>query len=261
MLESSMEKAFINGDNTGMTATDTQKNTVYVVAQRMNKRCTMEEYAIALAQHFVKQYPLVSKCKVYVEQKPWVRLQQNGTPHNHGYSVSGTETRTAYVTCDKAGKLDVTAGVLGLQVLKTTEAGYVGFIRDQYTALPEVKDRILATSITSTWRYATLPSDYNAAYATAKQAVLDAFFGPAQGGVYSPSVQYTLWEAGKLMLQRVPQAESVFFNAPNIHFLPCTPIGSAFKDDVYIATSEPHGNIECTITRGSAPPHVPMSKL
>ncbi len=28
MLESDMEKSFMEGDNTGMTATDTQKNTV-----------------------------------------------------------------------------------------------------------------------------------------------------------------------------------------------------------------------------------------
>ena len=28
-----------------------------------------------------------------------------------------------------------------------------------------------------------------------------------------------------------------------------------FEDDVYIATSEPHGNIEATITRGDIEPH------
>lgn len=43
------------------TATDTQKNTVYVVAKRMSKRCTIEQYAIALAQHFVHTYPRVRR--------------------------------------------------------------------------------------------------------------------------------------------------------------------------------------------------------
>lgn len=32
---------------------------VYVVAQRMSQRCTVEQYAVALAQHFVRTYPLV----------------------------------------------------------------------------------------------------------------------------------------------------------------------------------------------------------
>lgn len=87
MIDSDMEHAFLNGDNTGMTATDTQKNTVspplaragyrtglltnistcnpqvYVVAQRMSQKCTIEQYAIALAQHFVRTYPLVSRSR------------------------------------------------------------------------------------------------------------------------------------------------------------------------------------------------------
>lgn len=43
-------------------------------------------------------------------------------------------------------------GVKGLQVLKTTQSGYEGFLHDKYTMLPDVRDRIMATSITSTWR-------------------------------------------------------------------------------------------------------------
>ncbi len=34
-----------------------------------------------------------------------------------------------YVTYDKAGKLEVTAGLTGLQVLKSTQSGYTGFLR------------------------------------------------------------------------------------------------------------------------------------
>lgn len=54
-----LQLAFTDGDNIGMTATDTQKNTVYVIAKRMQKRCTIEQYATALAQHFVHTYPRV----------------------------------------------------------------------------------------------------------------------------------------------------------------------------------------------------------
>ncbi len=114
-------------------------------------------------------------------------------------------------------------------MLKTTQSGYEGFLRDEYTgradiahywhtlgtdflprvhphtALPDVKDRILATSVTSTWKYTSVPPCYDAAYAAAKQAISDGFFGPARGGVFSPSVQYTLWEMGKLVLSKVPQ--------------------------------------------------------
>ncbi|KAG2451510.1 hypothetical protein HYH02_004108 [Chlamydomonas schloesseri] len=255
MIDSDMEHAFVNGDNTGMTATDTQKNTVYVVAQRMSQKCTIEQYAIALAQHFVRTYPLVSKAKIYVEQKAWTRVQQNGLPHDHGYALAGTEMRTVYVTYDKAGTLDVTAGLKDLSLLKTTQSGYEGFLRDQFTVLPEVNDRIMASTVTCTWKYTAQPPCYDAAYAAAKQGLLDAFLGPARGGVYSPSVQYTLYNMAKNILDRVPQSESVFLNMPNLHFIPCNPVGSTFNNDVYVATSEPHGNIEAVITRKGIAPH------
>jgi urate oxidase len=51
------------------------------------------------------------------------------------------------------------------------------------------------------------------------------------------------------------QVESVFLNMPNLHFIPCAPVGSTFDNDVYVATSEPHGNIEAVVTRKEAKPH------
>lgn len=85
---------------------------VYYVAKQCSQRCTPEEYAIALAKHFVTTYPKVgestwsarpksccaytkmleagtlslqvSKAKVTVEEQPWKRLHIDGTPHDHG---------------------------------------------------------------------------------------------------------------------------------------------------------------------------------
>lgn len=255
MLESDMTHAFMQGDNSGMTPTDTQKNTVYVVGQRMPQKCSPEEYAIALAQHFVHMYPLVTKAKVYVEEKPWKRILVDGIPHDHGYSVTGTESRTCYVTYDKAGKVEVTSGLKDLQVLKTTQSGYEGFLRCQNTTLPDVADRIAATSVTCTWKYTSLPKCFDSAYNSVKRSISDAFFGPPKGGVYSPSVQQTMYQMAVLSMQRVPQIESVFLNLPNLHFIPVNPPNSKFNNDVYVATSEPHGNIECCVTRAMANAH------
>ena len=88
-------------------------------------------------------------------------------------------------------------GLKDLSLLKTTQSGYEGFLRDQYTLLPETNDRIMASTVTCTWKYAAAPACYDAAYAAAKQGLLDAFLGPARGGVYSPSVQYTLYDMAK----------------------------------------------------------------
>lgn len=259
MLESDMAHAYLTESNRGMTATDTQKNTVYYVAKQMKEPCSPEEYALALASHFVKEYPLVSKAKVLVKVAPWQRYTSNdaGGSHNHGYVGGPSETRTAYVTVCKQGNVTVTAGVQGLKVLKTTQSGYSGFLHDKYTVLSDTNERILATSMKCSWKYCSknLPFDYDAAFEQVKATCLSTFFGPAQSGVFSPSVQYTLYQMGKDVIQRMPSVSSIYFNLPNLHFVPCNPVCSKFEDDIYVATSEPHGNIEAVITRKGLEAH------
>jgi len=259
MLESDMEAAFLAGDNTGMTATDTQKNAVYLVAQRCGQRCAPEAYALALAAFFLEAYPRVSAAKVWVDAAPWARASVGGAPHAHGFAeAGGAETRTVAVIARRGGgPPTVTAGVAGLKLLKTTQSGYEGFLRDPLTTLPESRDRIMASSVTAHWRYApgAPPACFDAAHAAARAALAAAFLGPAAAGVYSPSVQFTLHRMAAAALAAVPAAQSIYINAPNLHFLPVAPVGSAFRDDVYAATSEPHGNIEAVVTRAGAAPH------
>lgn len=90
-------------------------------------------------------------------------------------------------------------------MLKTTQSGYEGFLKDQFTLLPESNDRILASSLTSSWKYASQPPCYDAAFAAARQALFDLFYGPPKEGVYSPSMQFTAHEMGCAILKRVPQ--------------------------------------------------------
>lgn len=202
-LESDMEHAFLTSSNAGMTATDTQKNAVYYVAKQLSEApCSPEEYASALAKHFLANYPLVSKAKILVEAAPWKRMNSNGTPHEHAYILEGTEIRTAAAIVDRFGGVEITAGFKDMRVLKTTQSGYSGFLHDKFTTLPDVNDRIVATAVTANWRYSTLPSDYDAAFVAAKDAMVSAFFGPPRGGVYSPSVQFTLFEMAKAAIER-----------------------------------------------------------
>lgn len=207
MLESDMAHAFLTHSNKGMTATDTQKNTVYYIAKKMDNVCSPEEFAIALARHFVREYPLVSKAKISVKVKPWTRYQEPGVGgqfHEHGYVLNGSEVRTAYITVSKAGEMTISSGIQGLKILKTTQSGYAGFLHDTFTLLPDTHERILATSMTTHWKYCSknIPSNYDAVFEEVKKACLSTFFGPAKGGVFSPSVQNTLYLMGAAVIQR-----------------------------------------------------------
>lgn len=256
MLESDMAHAFVDGDNKDMTATDTQKNMVYYIGKQCSKRCTIEQYAIALGKKFVDEYPRVSKAKIWVEQAPWKRILVGGKPHNHGFAQYAPATRTTYVEVDEKGGVEVTSGLKDFKVLKTTQSGYVGFCHDKYTLLPDTTERMMATSITSTWKYSTsMVPDFDKAYDAALTAITETFYGPPDKGTYSPGVQATLYQMANAVLDKVPQVSSIFFNLPNLHFLPCNPVTSKFENDIYVATSEPHGDIEATVTRKGTQPH------
>ncbi|KAL5976490.1 hypothetical protein ACLOJK_020823 [Asimina triloba] len=53
-----------------------------------------------------------------------------------------------------------------------------------------------------------------------KKVLIDTFFGAPKKGVYSPSVQNTLYLMAKAVLNRFPDIESVELRMPNLHFLP-----------------------------------------
>ncbi|KAL2609002.1 hypothetical protein R1flu_027575 [Riccia fluitans] len=242
--------AYTEGDNTAVVATDTIKNTVYVLAKRCCRSLSLEEFGVMLGEHFVTTYPEVTEAHVSLNQRPWERVSIDGLQHEHGYKL-GLENRTAEVHTTKDGKSVVTAGVSDLRLLKTTKSGFEGYIRDKYTLLLETRERMMASSIRSVWRYSRKPSDYNEVYATVRKILESTFFGPCKGGVYSPSVQNTLYLMAKEVLLRIPEIESVYLNMPNIHFLPVNmpAIGVEFKDDVYLPTDEPHGSIEAKLSR------------
>ena len=67
-------KDYETGDNSDIIATDSQKNTVYVLAKQYGVS-TPEEFGLLLATHFVSKYPWVVKAKIQITAHPWERIQ------------------------------------------------------------------------------------------------------------------------------------------------------------------------------------------
>jgi len=72
-------KVFTHEDNSGLVATDTQKNTVYVVAKR-TAAASPEQFGIDLARHFLAEYPVLSAVEIEVKQTTWDRAVIDGPP-------------------------------------------------------------------------------------------------------------------------------------------------------------------------------------
>jgi urate oxidase len=244
VLEGDFEAAHLRGDNTGLLATDTMRNTVYALAKDYLTG-SIEEFGSVLVNHFLDAGPTVEHARVRIVEHPWNRIQVDGRGHEHSF-VRGSGERTAVVRGDPDGSR-AESGIDDLLVLKTTSSGFEGFLRERYTTLPETDDRILATVITASWVYGDATGlDFDGLWRRVRQRILETFTDH-----YSPSVQDTLYRMGKAVLEGFPEVEKIHFSLPNKHHLlyDLGRFGMENNNEIFHATSEPYGFIEGTVER------------
>jgi urate oxidase len=244
-LAGDFDAAYTQGDNALVVATDTMKNTVYVLAQRQGV-ASLEAFAQSLASHFLQQYAHVDQVEIHGEETLWSRLTFDGQEHPHAFQGGGRERNVCHVHAARDG-IAMRSGLTGLVVLKTTGSGFAGFLRDQYTTLPETEDRIFATSIEALWPCRDVNADWTGARRTIRAALIDVF-----ANQYSKSVQHSLYEMARHALDCCPLIDEIEITMPNQHHLSVNlaPFGLANAGDVFVPTSEPFGRISATIARG-----------
>ncbi|WP_406637252.1 factor-independent urate hydroxylase [Amycolatopsis sp. WGS_07] len=250
-LSGDMSDTHLTGANDKVLATDTQKNTVFAFAR--DGIGEIEDFALRLARHFVSAQESIHAARVSIAAHPWERLQVGGRPAHHSFARSGAGTRTTRVTYD-GERAWVLGGVEDLTVLNSTGSEFWGFPRDEYTTLAEVKDRILATAVSATWRFSVEETDWAHAHETALATLLDAF-----GGTHSQSLQQTLYAMGQAVLEAVPEIAEIRFALPNKHhfLVDLEPFGLDNPGEVFYAADRPYGLIEGTVLRDDAPPAGP----
>ncbi len=241
-LRGDFAAAHLEGDNSHVVATDTQKNTIFAFAR--DGVGSPEAFLLRLAAHFTSDFDWVTGGRWAAEQYTWSRIND----HDHSFYRTNAETRTAVVVRD--GDTDtVIAGFHGLTVLKSTESGFEGYPKDRYTTLKETSDRILATDIATRWRYNTADVDYNSAYADIKAIILATF---TQG--YSAALQQTLYQMAEAVLAAHPEVDEIKFSCPNKHHfvVDLSPFGLENPNEVFYAADRPYGLIEATVQRADA---------
>jgi urate oxidase len=244
MLEGDFDAAYVAGDNTGLLATDTMRNTVYALASE-RPIGEIEEFGQRLVAHFLASGPGITSARVEIVEHPWARLEIGGRPHEHAFERGRGGNRIATVVGD-AGGARIEAGIDDLLVLKTTGSGWEGFLRDRYTSLAETADRILATIITARWSYSEREIDFGTSWSAVRQTILEAF-----ADHYSPSVQFTLHHIGEAVLDARSEVRRISFSLPNKHHLLCDlgRFGLENDNEIFQATDEPYGLIEGTVER------------
>jgi urate oxidase len=246
-LEGDFSAAYLEGDNRKVVATDTIKNTVYVLGKE-HAFDSVEQFAVILAQHFLNTYAHVSAARVELTQSAWQRIAVDGKPHDHAFTSGGPQLRYALATFKRgASQPTLVGGVRGLLVLKTTASEWRDFHTDRYRTLKDTSDRIMASKVDADWTYNTLTGDFPKLANAIDTAILTTF-----ATRHSLGVQQTIQHMGEAALAACPAVDSISFELPNLHRIPFNlePFGLKFENDIFVATDEPYGLIKATITRG-----------
>ena len=256
LLSGDFETAHTLGDNSQILPTDTMKNTIYVVAHE-TKATSIEGYAQDLIDYILSRNPQVSEAECIIQSHLWKRMTVDGQPYPTAFMHGSDEVQTTRISRKQNQSFEITSGLDGLFVLKTAQSGFVGYIKDSLTTLPETTDRLFGTVVKADWTYtaAAIASaaanpdqaiDFNKVRTHLRDAMLTTFAKHD-----SLSVQQTLYAMGEAALAHTDIIDKVYLLMPNKHNL-LIDLKRFDRDNpnhIFVPTDEPHGTIEATITR------------
>lgn len=279
LLEGRIDESYTTANNAPIVATDSIKNTIYIIA-RQHPVNPPELYASILGRHFLHTYPHINAATVSVTVHRWARMQigdegAEATPHPHSFFRDGEDTRRVEAVVrrsddDKKVIVNLTSGIKGLTVLKSTGSAFHGFLRDEYTTLPETHDRILSTEVDCTWSWDPISLSahdimstftkneflsagskrYDEAWEAARRITMRTFARDE-----SASVQNTMYKMGEEILGAVEGVKSVKYCLPNKHYFEVDLSwhkglkNTGEEAEVYAPQSGPNGLIFCEVTR------------
>ena len=245
-LQGDFERSFTFGDNRLIIPTDTMKNVAFALAKEHPLEA-IEDFAVAVAGHFLENHAHVSGARVRIDELPLDRIRVDGREHPHAFSGNCSERRSTTVTHSRGG-LHIESGLKDLFLLKSSGSAFCGFLTDRHTTLKDAPDRILATMLEATWLYRDQHVNWNASHARIRQSLLEAF-----ANHNSLAVQQTLYAMGESVLAGAPEVEKITLTMPNKHRIlaDLNPFGLDNANEIFVATDEPYGSITGTLSRSS----------
>jgi urate oxidase len=245
LLSGDFETCFTAGDNSAILPTDTMKNTVYSRARESKAEC-IEDFALELADFFLKRNPQVERVEINIASTLWENALVEGAAHSSTFIRGTSETQTTAVTCVQGNVPSVTSGLENLVILKTANSGFEGYLRDSLTTLPETADRLFGTSMRAQWRYKSAALPFEQLRSKLRAALIGVF---AEHD--SKSVQHTLYAMAQAALNTAQEIMDIELAMPNKHCLlvDLSRFGQTNPNEIFVPTDEPYGNILARIRR------------
>ncbi|KAF4326253.1 hypothetical protein G195_000249 [Phytophthora kernoviae 00238/432] len=215
--------SFIEGDNSRVVATDSMKNFILVHAADYTG-ASVEGFLAYVSQRFLETYPQMSKVQMTADQIPFedvpVRREGSLRASELVFRYSQNERATAAIEAQRNGsRVELSnhfSGVADIRLIKVKGSGFAGFVKDEYTTLPETWDRPLFIFLNINWRYEDPRDgmdDQRERYVAAEQVrdVAAAVFHTCR----SASIQHLIYQIGSRLLRRFGQLSEVSFESNN----------------------------------------------
>ncbi len=215
--------SFIEGDNSLVVATDSMKNFI----QRhlgTYKGSTLEGFAVYVSEAFLNQYPHVDHVSILAEDVPFEVVSEGNQVSIQASDVVFKKSRNErsrasveIVRTENGTEItEQSSSILDLQLIKVKGNSFVGFVRDEYTTLPEDSNRPLFVYLNLHWVYKEQEDAFGIfpeKYVPAEQIIdiATSIFHNME----TPSIQYLIYEIGRTILQRFPQLLQVTFESQN----------------------------------------------
>jgi urate oxidase / 2-oxo-4-hydroxy-4-carboxy-5-ureidoimidazoline decarboxylase len=215
--------SFKNGDNTLVVATDSMKNFILKHAGDY-QGATQEGFLEFVAHRFLETYSHMTGINISGEQISFEDLPvpTNGTfePSPLVFRYSLNEQAGASIEV-KREKDEITtthhsSSLKGLKLIKVKGSSFYGYVKDEYTTLPESFDRPLFIFLNIDWRYKDLEDargNTSDGYVAAEQVRDIAYTVFHEEN--SPSIQNLIYRIGTRILERFPQLAEVRFESNN----------------------------------------------
>jgi urate oxidase len=250
--------AYTHGDNSMIVATDSMKN--FIIRESLSfEGATLEGLLHHLGTGFSTTYEQLHTLQVTGRQLPFA---SGSVPDDAGgfaasnnlFEVTGGAVTTASVSLHRDdGNVQVTGhacGLTGLSLMKLTGSAFTAFVRDDYTTLPDRRDRPLFILMDVGWRYldsADMLDLERGAYVPHEQ--LHDLLATTFAEFVSESIQHLLHEMGVRALARFPQLAEISFDAQNRTRDPYGARENADHIRVYSDPFPAYGRLTLTVRR------------
>jgi urate oxidase len=198
---------YATGDNTGLIATDSMKN--FIQRETLNYSGSgLEDYSRFIGTKFLDTYPQVEGVQVSaigIAYAPFSGGSQAFVP-------SGPDRLTARLELNRSGIVEIISGILDFRWLRLRGSSFHGFVRDEYTTLPDIKDRPLHMWLDMEWQYTNPEAAFTAGkIPCAVSQIVRHVFESFESG----SIQQVIYRAGSEILRQIPGIAEVRLEANN----------------------------------------------